>query len=119
MTEKEKIYLGDLTEVDLVMLEDLKECFTTSINIYLSDVSDLLKSSEYEKISDETKINANFEVIFIKMIKDLNAILIEKITDGSVSFKEMLNFYKCLIETANESFDREIALYASRKNNER
>lgn len=119
MTEKEKIYLGDLTEVELAMLEDLKECFTTSINLCLSDVSSLLKSSEYEKISDETKINANFEVIFIKMIKDLNAILIEKIIDGSVSFKEMLNIYKCLIETANESFDREIALYTARKNNKR
>lgn len=118
MTEQEK-YFGDITDVDLVILEDLKECFATSINLYLSDVSDLLKSSEYEKISSETKINANFEVIFIKMISDLNTILKEKIIDGSVSFKQLLNAYKCLIETANESFDREIALYTARKNNKR
>lgn len=115
MTEQEEMYLGDISADELEILKDLKEEFTAAMKSFLTDVSSLNDSPKYSGLSKEIKINASFNLLFIKMVTELNEYLIEKTIKDDVSFKQTLNVYKCLMEAANESFDTEIALYAARK----
>lgn len=105
MTEQEEMYLGDITADELEILKALREEFTASMKHFLSDVSSVFENSKYGKLSKEAEINAIFNLLFIKMVTELNEHLTERIIKDDVSFKQILNVYKCLIRTANDLFD--------------
>lgn len=108
MTEQEEMYLGDISADELEILKALREEFTTSMKCYLSDVLSVFENSKYDELPKETRINVNFNLIFIKMVTELNEHLIEKAIPRDASFKQMLNIYKCLMRAANDLFDERI-----------
>ncbi|MDY6079152.1 MAG: hypothetical protein SPI61_00205 [Ezakiella sp.] len=108
MTEQEEMYLGDISADELEILKALREEFTTSMKCYLSNVLSVFENLKYDELPKETRINVNFNLIFIKMVTELNEHLIEKAIPRDASFKQMLNIYKCLMRAANDLFDEEI-----------
>lgn len=108
MTEQEEMYLGDISADELEILKALREEFTTSMKCYLSNVLSVFENLKYDELPKETRINVNFNLIFIKMVTELNEHLIEKAIPRDASFKQMLNIYKCLMRAANDLFDERI-----------
>ena len=111
MTEKEEMYLGDISVAGLEILGKLKEEFTVAMKCFLSDVSSVSSVSSVpenlkcDKFAKEIEINAIFNLLFIKMVTELNEHLTEKAMKGDAAFKQILNVYKCLIRAANDLFD--------------